>query len=275
MNQCRTAILIVYLASLAVALVYVPWDATGQVSDTFEAQVTLGRHPIWWSPPSYIEIIRSHEIVARKIGPDTEVVAFEAAAITVLAAIPFFLASTRRLTSFYNLVTQQRLRPHPIKRNAPSEVSPQPMEPHRSVTIVSADKLEAGRDRDVPERPQDRPYRWGRFQGGALVFLPPWGIVMSAVGGNWIGAVSAGAVWLIYLFPMGLGIQKKRPYALKMIYGWLGLHVLLVLVLLPLVKNPSTRSPEDVRRAIYTIVLSLAVWIPSTVYYFKREREFY
>lgn len=116
---------------------------------------------------------------------------------------------------------------------------------------------------------ESRPYRWGNFHGGALIFLVPFGVVMTAFAGDGAEAIVLGVFWLFYFLPMGLGILKKRRYALKMVYGCLAISFL------PLVVLPSSYSePVAVGKAVGQAIGNLIIWVPSAAYYYKRRLEF-
>lgn len=103
----------------------------------------------------------------------------------------------------------------------------------------------------LPES-KDRPYRWGRFQGGALVFLFPFGILIEVLEGKseWIGQA---LFWLLYFLPLGLGITGKRRYAIKMVYGCLAIS------LLPLLLLVNSGESEALGYALGQAIVSLAV----------------
>jgi hypothetical protein len=114
---------------------------------------------------------------------------------------------------------------------------------------------------------RNRPYRWGSFQGGALVFLMPAGILARIFSGEKTGALFLGLFWALYGLPLGLGILKKRRYALKMVYGCIALSFFPLLLI-------TSIDPTTLGKVFGQVFVSLLIWIPSTVYYYKRRDEF-
>lgn len=112
-----------------------------------------------------------------------------------------------------------------------------------------------------------KPYRWGKFQGWALVTINP-AIALITLGTAVTEddrQVGIGlAVMCMLTVPMGIGILKKKRFGLIMVYITLALICFLVLM------SFATRNVS----AVPSAAVGLIVWVCSTVYYRNRRNEF-
>ena len=88
---------------------------------------------------------------------------------------------------------------------------------------------------------------------------------------SWTASAIALLMALLGL-PLGVGLLKRRWYALTLLYVMLWLSMLLVAVKLPIAIGHFTDA-GDISNALPEAEL-LLVWLLSTVYYRKRQMQF-
>ena len=110
-------------------------------------------------------------------------------------------------------------------------------------------------DRDPSEAtpgvaPRPAPYRWGYFQGAVIIPLALLGFIGSLADlvknhrQPWpLSAISL--IMALVGFPLGVGLLKKKRYALNLLYVMLGLSVLLVAVKLPIAITHFTDASDN------------------------------
>jgi hypothetical protein len=121
------------------------------------------------------------------------------------------------------------------------------------------------------------PYRWGYFQGAIIIpislltFIGSIADLVRLHTQPW--TVSAISLLMALLgLPLGVGLLKRRWYALTLLYVMLWLSVLLVAVKLPIAIGHFTDA-GDIGSALPEAEL-LLIWLLSTVYYRKRQMQF-
>ena len=115
-----------------------------------------------------------------------------------------------------------------------------------------------------------RPYRWGYFQGVALV--PFSLLILLGTAANQIGPHRD--PW--YLAAIGsligvVGLLRKKRYALSLVYVMFCLSLLLTAVKIPVAIRNFT-SQENIGSAFFEAEL-LLFWLLSIVYYRKRQAQ--
>jgi hypothetical protein len=114
-----------------------------------------------------------------------------------------------------------------------------------------------------------KPYRWGRFQGWFLIFVPPlialWCFVVTLAGTeDDYGYALVAALTSVLTVPTGIGILKKRRYGLILVYVTLGLTCALILIGFAMGGVDAARDAA----------VGGPFWIACTIYYHKRKAEF-
>ena len=122
------------------------------------------------------------------------------------------------------------------------------------------------------------PYRWGYFQGAALI---PWSLVLISAA-LWDSRQATHYPWYlvtIELFmgllglPLAYGLLRKKMFALVMVYAMFGLVLLLAVVRLPTVMKHYGHIDQKVSGAVDAGLL--LVWLLSIVYYRRRRAKFH
>ena len=121
------------------------------------------------------------------------------------------------------------------------------------------------------------PYRWGYFQGAVIIPISLLTLIGSIADLVRLHTKPwpVSASWLLMALlglPLGVGLLKKRWYALTLLYVMLWLSVLLVVVKLPVAIGHFTDA-GDIGSALPEAEL-LLIWLLSTVYYRKRQMQF-
>jgi hypothetical protein len=147
---------------------------------------------------------------------------------------------------------------------------------------VSAEENLASARSESPGAPLDTtpkalPYRWGYFQGVALIpfslllllgvsedankpIHDPWYIVAISLCMGLIG------------FPLAYGLLLKKTLAIPLVYAMFGLSTLLVAVKVPIAIAHHNKT-GDQGSAFFEAEL-LLVWLLSMRYYKRRESQF-
>lgn len=130
----------------------------------------------------------------------------------------------------------------------------------------------------VPDEAKTLPYRWGYFQGVALI---PWSLLtlLAAIGfftkpsgEPWPYALTTAAMGILGL-PLAFGILWKRKFALPLVYAVFGLSLLLAAIQ---VSVATTHFADSGFRgsSIFEAEL-LLVWLLSAMYYRRRRSQFH
>lgn len=122
------------------------------------------------------------------------------------------------------------------------------------------------------------PYRWGYFQGAALV---PWSLLiilgtfselLKPQHEPWYLTIIGLLMGFLGL-PLAFGLLRKKAFALFLVYAMFGLSLLLVAVKLPIAIRHYT-DPSDNGSAFFEAEL-LLVWLLSLAYYRRRKMQFH
>lgn len=122
------------------------------------------------------------------------------------------------------------------------------------------------------------PYRWGYFQGAALI---PWSLVLICAV-LWDSRQATHYPWYlmaIQLFtgllglPLAYGLLRKKMFALVMVYAMFGSVLLFAVVRLPVVIKHYDHIDQKVSGAFDAGLL--LVWLLSVVYYRRRRARFH
>jgi hypothetical protein len=112
-----------------------------------------------------------------------------------------------------------------------------------------------------------KPYRWGKFQGWALVTLNPAAALITLASAQTEDERQVGiglAVMCALSVPMGVGILKKKRFGLILVY------VTLALICFSIVMSFATHGLEGAHGA----AVGAGGWVLSTIYYHNRRNEF-
>lgn len=129
----------------------------------------------------------------------------------------------------------------------------------------------------IPEQQIPRPYRWGYFQGAALI---PWSLMLiigtvaefrSPQHEPWYLTTIALLMGCLGL-PLAFGLLRKRAFALPLVYVMLGLALLLMLIKLPMAIRHFADAGD--RGSAFFEAELLLLWLLSLVYYRKRRFQF-
>ena len=121
------------------------------------------------------------------------------------------------------------------------------------------------------------PYRWGYFQGVALI---PWSLVslLAAIGflerplGEPLPYALVTAAMGILGFPLAFGLLLKKKFALPLVYSMFGLSLLLTAIQVSIATAHA--SDHGFRGSAIFEAEILIVWLLSLVYYRRRRNEF-
>ena len=125
-------------------------------------------------------------------------------------------------------------------------------------------------------KPNPLPYRWGYFQ--AVIIIPFSLLMLLSIASSlikpnnepWYQVAVASLIAILGL-PLGVGLFRKKNYALSLVYAMFGLSVLLLViqVFLAITKFKGQYAWGEIVFAGELIV----VWLFSMVYYRKRRNQ--
>lgn len=122
------------------------------------------------------------------------------------------------------------------------------------------------------------PYRWGYFQGAALI---PWSLLLISTPVwdflqpthyPWYLMAIAMLMGLLGL-PLAYGLLRKRLFALDLVCVMFGIVLLLAVVRLPTVIRHHTYTSQKVSGSFDAGLL--LTWLLSLVYYRRRKSQFH
>lgn len=129
----------------------------------------------------------------------------------------------------------------------------------------------------IAKENENLPYRWGYFQGVAMI---PWSLmlILSVASdlikphhGPWYFA-TIGLLMGIVGLPLAYGLLKKRAFALTLVYVMFGLSLLLVSIQLPIAIRHFTDQGD--KGSAFAEAELLLLWLLSLIYYRKRKAQF-
>lgn len=130
----------------------------------------------------------------------------------------------------------------------------------------------------ISEESKTLPYRWGYFQGAALI---PWSLLMI------LGAIvefrkprpdpwyltTIPLLMGILGLPLAYGLLRKKAFALPLVHAMFGFSMLLVAITLPVAirhfADPGSRGSAASESEL------LLFWLFSLVYYRRRKIQFH
>jgi len=129
----------------------------------------------------------------------------------------------------------------------------------------------------ISEESKVLPYRWGYFQGAALI---PWSLLV--IIGTVLEFLKPGREpWYLTTIsllmgllglPLAVGLLRKKAFALSLVYAMFGLSLVLMLAKLPMAIRHYSDSGD--RGSAFFEAELLFLWLLSLVYYHKRRSQF-
>jgi hypothetical protein len=125
--------------------------------------------------------------------------------------------------------------------------------------------------------PQELPYRWGYFQGVALV---PWSLFALVGFVEEIGKsqpyplyyIAVAILMAVLGLPLSFGLLWKKKFALTLLYVMLVLSILLASIQIPIAiihfRDPGSKGSALPEAEI------LFIWLLSLIYYRRRRSQF-